>query len=170
MSRKVVLAAVVVILIGVAVAGGFVSLAADQGKLTRTQRQLSLEAETARWIAMAEFCARQNAAATFDPVSVAAADAARWVAMGEYYSRLAESQCQLSIQADAARWIAKGQYYAGLKSAAKAEAARWVAMGEYYAKLNETRRQLSLQAEAARWTAMGEFYLKHAQTQTAAHE
>jgi hypothetical protein len=63
-------------------------------------QQVARAADVARWEAVGQFYATQQA----DFQSARDADAARWEAMGQFYA---------TQQADTARWEAMGEFYAG---------------------------------------------------------
>jgi hypothetical protein len=82
------------------------------------------------------------------------AETARWVAMGKYYleKQAQEShRSHRSLDAETARWVAMGKYYLEKQAqeshrshrSLEAESARWVAMGEYYTAKQETTSALA---------------------------
>jgi hypothetical protein len=97
-------------------------------------------------------------------------EGARWMAMAEFSARQAQEAARIQRvqEADTARWLALAKAYAPTKNAQPAqpaydaETARWVALGEFYAKqAQEAQRIQRVQdADAARWTAMAKFYAK----------
>lgn len=89
------------------------------------------------------------------------ADAARYTAMAEFYTAQ-EASIQRGLEADATRYTAMAQYYATLNDSIQrsleSDAARYTAMAQYYTEKEAERIQRSLEADAARYTAMAEYY------------
>jgi uncharacterized protein with FMN-binding domain len=102
MFRKMILAAVIVTFVTIALIGG-VKAASDQDSLTDSQRERSIEADVARWIAKGEYYASLDTDKSFDPAETVAAETARWIAKGEYYARLAEAEGEPIKDANASR-------------------------------------------------------------------
>ncbi|MDH7475004.1 MAG: hypothetical protein QHJ74_13525 [Anaerolineae bacterium] len=73
--------------------------------------QRSIDADAARYTAMAEYYAAKNESIQrgID------ADAARYTAMGAFYAAKEETSVQRGIDADAARYTAMAEYYAAKK-------------------------------------------------------
>jgi len=118
--------------------------------------QLGLEADAARYTAMAEHYLGQKASI----LAGIEADTARYTAMAEYYT----GQSVLAgIEADAARYTAMAKYYsekeaARIERSLDADAARYTAMAVFYANWWE-RLQRSRDADADRYTAMAKYYM-----------
>jgi hypothetical protein len=110
--------------------------------------QRAMDADTARWVAMAEFYAAQAEAEQ----RVWDAYQARNTGLAAYY----EARQERVMNADAARLTALAQYHR--LSAMDADTARWVAMGEFYTAQAEAE-QRAVDAYAARLTGQAEHFL-----------
>lgn len=88
------------------------------------------------------------------------ADAARYTAMAESYAARSES-VPPDIMADAARYTAMAEYYKAIAGnitpGIRADAARYTAMAAYYEALQAGNLR-RIEAYAARYNAMAEFY------------
>jgi hypothetical protein len=118
--------------------------------------QIGLEADAARYTAMAEHFLGQKASIQAGLES----DTARYTAMAEYYT----GQSVLAgIEADAARYTAMAKYYnekkaARIERSLDADAARYTAMAAFYTRWWENL-QRTREADAARYTAMAKYYM-----------
>jgi len=88
------------------------------------------------------------------------ADTARYTAMAEYYIAQKESVA-LGIQADAARYTAMTAFYPAWRESLNrvyaVDAARYTAMTTFYAAWRNDLKQVH-EADAARYTAMAKYY------------
>ena len=75
-----------------------------KGEVAEANRLRSIEASVTNWLAKAEFYTGQSA---FDPAPVVAAQAANWVLKGQFYAE----QRQLALDAQVEHWLAKGAFY-----------------------------------------------------------
>jgi hypothetical protein len=91
------------------------------------------------------------------------ADTARYTAMAEFYVAQAKHS-QSGLEADAARYTAMAEFYnaneASIQRGLEADTARYTAMAKYYTEKEAARIQRSLNADTARYTAMAEYYMK----------
>jgi len=87
------------------------------------------------------------------------ADAARYTAMAEHFLGQ-KASIQAGIEADAARYTAMAEYFTGQSVLAgiEADSARYTAMAKFYSEKEAARLERSLDADAARYTAMATFY------------
>jgi len=90
------------------------------------------------------------------------ADAARYTAMAEFYAAKAES-IRLGQEADAARYTAMAEFYnasaASIQRGQEADAARYTAMANYYLNKEADHLKQIHDADAARYTAMAKYYM-----------
>ncbi len=133
-----------------------ISLPSGSTSKTASSVQLGLDADAARYTAMAEHYLGQKASI----LAGINADTARYTAMAEYYMN---QSVLAGIEADAARYTAMAKYYseketARLERSLDADAARYTAMAIFYANWWE-RLQRTHDADAARYTAMAKYYL-----------
>jgi hypothetical protein len=110
--------------------------------------QRVMDADTARWVAMAESYEAQAQAEQ----RVWDAYQARNTGLAAHY----EARQERVMNADAARLTGLAQYHR--LNAMDANTARWVAMGEYYIAKAEARQRAN-DAYAARLTGLAEYYL-----------
>lgn len=119
----------------------------------RAKDFLATNTDAARWQALGQYYAKQDAAHDFNPLSIREIAAERWEAMGQAYAKAVSP----ARQADLARWVGLGELYAKLSASTNAvfdaqrirdnDAARLEALGQAYAKAVSPARQ----ADLARW-------------------
>ncbi|RME75518.1 MAG: hypothetical protein D6784_07785 [Chloroflexi bacterium] len=89
------------------------------------------------------------------------AEAARYTALAEFYLAKDEANSQRAIQADAARYNGLAEFYAtnsnGLQRGIEASSARYTGLAKHYAAENDGL-QRGIEASAARYTALADYY------------
>lgn len=88
------------------------------------------------------------------------ADAARYTAMAEHFLGQ-KASIQAGLESDAARYTAMAEFYTGqsILAGLQADADRYTAMAKYYTEKEAARIERSLNADAARYTAMAKYYM-----------
>lgn len=133
-----------------------INLSSGSFSETASSARLGVEADAARYTAMAEHYLGQKASI----LAGIEADAARYTAMAEYFT----GQSVLAgIEADAARYTAMAKYIneieiARLNRSLNADAARYTSMVVFYTNWRDSL-QRSLDADAVRYTEMAEYFM-----------
>lgn len=98
----------------------------ETGQMNEADRQMSIDADAARWIAKGE-AAEANRLHSID------ANVTNWLAKAEFYTGLSAFDPAPVVAAQAANWVLKGQYYAEQRQLAiDAQVEHWLAKGAFY--------------------------------------